>query len=572
MSNMSNIKLETHKDHVVRTSPAIRMDMSNIEVSENPSKEDEEKSRNTRNREDDERKERRRDDEDRRGRERNRIDLIPEKKSADIDSADEGEAADIGWLVNSKKAAPATEVSIPDSEPSKALLDPFGRDPFDKDPFRRAADSMSERSRKSSEKRSPALTRRTSAASSYSRKYDPLPETVIPVKPGTTPFDNFPRASEIFATTVIPTERILYENMTEDEKRTLKSDFLQQYEEKNKDQRYSSKRFTMRDDIEDIRGELELVKQKRMRKSTFNSYQNRLFLVVKVIVAVNNWFEDPYELELNKWQEDVYDEIKHGGEYDELLDELVEKYKTMKPWPVELRLAFALGSGLVLGVMSRKEMKAAQEKLAEQDRLMNAKIDARVQASTNAAVEQIMRKMNADRQNSNNGINVNLGRPLQQQQQTQRMQVPSMPGQNVIYQQQTSAMLPDGRNVTRTANLSANLLVPVATEEKLQGPTLTESDFIKMMRENCVDSTDDSSDASSVKDKSKTENDVDKDGKSVSSEVSSTSKAVTEHVSIPISSVPPKNGKPRGGKTTRGGRTKKVTVSTVEAVPAVASA
>ena len=73
----SNIQVDTHKDHIINTTPALRVDMSNIEILPDlPSQ-------------------------------KPRIEIPERKRTQDSDSSDD--AADYAFLANEKKIAPPRE-------------------------------------------------------------------------------------------------------------------------------------------------------------------------------------------------------------------------------------------------------------------------------------------------------------------------------------------------------------------------------------------------------------------------------------------------------------------------------
>lgn len=154
--------------------------------------------------------------------------------------------------------------------------------------------------------------------------------------------------------------------MTDEEIRREKAFLLFQYESKNKDFRYSKAHLTMNSSLDDIKNEIELINSKRAMESNMSFWRRGMVLCSEGLVYLNNTF-DPFSVEMSDWSKQMAYEVMEEKSYDELLEELVLKYKsTGISAPVEIRLALAVGASFGFGVMAKKRENAILEKLQTQ--------------------------------------------------------------------------------------------------------------------------------------------------------------------------------------------------------------
>ena len=116
--------------------------------------------------------------------------------------------------------------------------------------------------------------------------------------------------------------------MSSDDIRREKSHFLQAYEAKNRDNMYSRKHLTMDNDLEEIRNELEFITRKRERDNSMEMWKRGLLLFVDGwVVMVNNYANDPFDVDLGDWSKEMHWDVHRAGKYDEVLEEMVEKWR-----------------------------------------------------------------------------------------------------------------------------------------------------------------------------------------------------------------------------------------------------
>jgi hypothetical protein len=100
-----------------------------------------------------------------------------------------------------------------------------------------------------------------------------------------------------------------------------------------------SKNYTMDSDYDEMKREYDrIVKSKEIEKSV--RFQRKMLVAFVTGVEFLNSKFDPLDLKLDGWSESVHENI---DDYDDIFEELHEKYKSKASMPPELRLLFMLG-------------------------------------------------------------------------------------------------------------------------------------------------------------------------------------------------------------------------------------
>ena len=100
-----------------------------------------------------------------------------------------------------------------------------------------------------------------------------------------------------------------------------------------------SRKFTMRDDLEEIRYEYNKLKKRREVEGSVKFSRKMLMACVTGIEYLNGRF-DPFDVKLEGWSESVHENI---NDYDEIFEELYEKYKGAAKMSPEIKLLLTLG-------------------------------------------------------------------------------------------------------------------------------------------------------------------------------------------------------------------------------------
>lgn len=122
-----------------------------------------------------------------------------------------------------------------------------------------------------------------------------------------------------------------------------------------------SKRFTMDNSLDEIKTEYTRLVDARQLETSIRFQRNMLMGLVTGVEWMNNKF-DPFDLKLDGWSEGVHENIE---DYDEIFEELYDKYKERGKMPPEARLMFQLaGSGFMCHVTNsffRSKMPSADD-------------------------------------------------------------------------------------------------------------------------------------------------------------------------------------------------------------------
>ena len=156
-------------------------------------------------------------------------------------------------------------------------------------------------------------------------------------------FSNSQTASGPF-TTLAPAQK---PGLSPEEEKREKIDLL------NKLQRFEQKglpvnrRYTMDNTLEEIKTEYSRLADARNLESSLRFQRQAMMSVVTGLQWMNDKF-DPFELKLDGWSESVHENLE---DFDEIFEELYDKYKERGKMPPEARLVMALaGSGFMCHV------------------------------------------------------------------------------------------------------------------------------------------------------------------------------------------------------------------------------
>lgn len=100
-----------------------------------------------------------------------------------------------------------------------------------------------------------------------------------------------------------------------------------------------TKKFTMQHSLEEMQEEYNRLKSQREMNLSIKFQRKMLMCCVTGIEFLNNRY-DPFDIKLDKWSEDV---SKNVNDYDDIFEELHEKYKGKGNIAPELRLMAAIG-------------------------------------------------------------------------------------------------------------------------------------------------------------------------------------------------------------------------------------
>ena len=111
----------------------------------------------------------------------------------------------------------------------------------------------------------------------------------------------------------------------------------------------------MSSDYEEMQYEYDRLVHQRKMSNSVKMQRQMLISFVTGVEFLNNKF-DPFDLKLNDWSENVHENI---GDYDDIFEELYEKYKESAQMAPELRLMFTLGGSAFMYHLSNSMFKSS---------------------------------------------------------------------------------------------------------------------------------------------------------------------------------------------------------------------
>lgn len=121
----------------------------------------------------------------------------------------------------------------------------------------------------------------------------------------------------------------------ENEKKTI----LYQFERMEKKGIRLPRKFVLSDSLYDMQMEMERLKRDREVDASVQFQRKMLMACITGVEFLNTKF-DPFDVKLDGWSETVHDGI---NDYDEIFEELHDKYKSKSKMAPELKLLFTLG-------------------------------------------------------------------------------------------------------------------------------------------------------------------------------------------------------------------------------------
>ena len=135
--------------------------------------------------------------------------------------------------------------------------------------------------------------------------------------------------------------------LSPEEERKEKVDLLNKLQRMEQKGLTPSRRFTMDNTLEEIKTEFSRLADARNLESSIRFQRQAMMSVVTGLQWMNDKF-DPFDLKLDGWSESVHENLE---DFDEIFEELYDKYKERGKMPPEARLVMALaGSGFMCHV------------------------------------------------------------------------------------------------------------------------------------------------------------------------------------------------------------------------------
>tara|TARA_Y100000389_G_scaffold203006_1_gene250082 strand:- start:14174 stop:15406 length:1233 start_codon:yes stop_codon:yes gene_type:complete len=168
-----------------------------------------------------------------------------------------------------------------------------------------------------------------------------------------------------------------------------------------------SNHFSSSSRLEDMREEYERIKKQRDLENSIKFQRKTMMALTSGVEFLNSKF-DPFDVKLDGWSESLHDNL---SDYDDVFEELHEKYKTRAKIAPELKLLMMLGGSAAMFHMTNSFFKSAMpsmdDVLKQNPDLARQFADAAVSSATqnnpgfgNVMGDMINETMNARQRNS----------------------------------------------------------------------------------------------------------------------------------------------------------------------------
>lgn len=129
---------------------------------------------------------------------------------------------------------------------------------------------------------------------------------------------------------------------------------LQKFERLKKKGVKIPKMFSMQSDYDEMKNEYEALENQRKMDISVKMQRTWLLNIVNGIEMLNTSY-DPFDIELDGWGESLNEDLL-SGDYDDIFEELYEKYKGYGNYPPEVRLIMGVAGSAFAFHMQRKMM------------------------------------------------------------------------------------------------------------------------------------------------------------------------------------------------------------------------
>jgi hypothetical protein len=116
-----------------------------------------------------------------------------------------------------------------------------------------------------------------------------------------------------------------------------------------------SKKYSMESSLQEMMGEYETIMDEKTKQNSVKFQGNMLMAVINGMEFLNSKF-DPFDIKLDGWSEQIQENV---SDYDEIFEELHEKYKSKATMAPELKLLFQLGGSAMMVHMTNTMFKSA---------------------------------------------------------------------------------------------------------------------------------------------------------------------------------------------------------------------
>ena len=149
--------------------------------------------------------------------------------------------------------------------------------------------------------------------------------------------------------------------MTPEEMLNRKQEILFQFDKLERRGLTLPRKYTLRDDLDFLEFEYEKIKKQRETENSIQFSRKMLMACITGVEYLNGKF-DPFDVNLEGWSESVMENI---SDYDEVFEELHDKYKSKVKVAPEIRLMLMLGGSAFMFHLSNTLLKPAATQMGD---------------------------------------------------------------------------------------------------------------------------------------------------------------------------------------------------------------
>ena len=153
----------------------------------------------------------------------------------------------------------------------------------------------------------------------------------------------------------VPVESFIPRKKTPEEILSEKKDYLSKFDRLIEKGYNIPRRFTLASDLDEMEYEYNKIKNSKELDNSVKFQRQMLMACITGVEWVNGKF-DPFDIKLDGWSESVNENI---NDYDEVFEELHEKYKDKASVPPEIKLLFMLGGSAFMFHLSKTLFKTS---------------------------------------------------------------------------------------------------------------------------------------------------------------------------------------------------------------------
>ena len=148
---------------------------------------------------------------------------------------------------------------------------------------------------------------------------------------------------------IVPKKKLSQEDII-----NMKKELLYQFDRLEKKGIKLPKKFTLSSSLDEMKVEYDRLKKDR-EVDVSVKFQKRVLMTFCTGLEFLNKKFDPFDVDLEGWSENVNDNL---GDYDDIFEELHEKYKGKANLPPEIKLMFALGGSAFMFHLQKTTFKS----------------------------------------------------------------------------------------------------------------------------------------------------------------------------------------------------------------------